>query len=98
MLVGMAWEHFCVTGTAGALVFRGLGCEISGAGTFESLLHRHILEEIPRVRRSAGFFLPAISQPTPICAPVEWCLWGIAYSHTRISSKVAEKGLLPHLA
>lgn len=42
MLVGMAWEHFCTTVTAGALVFRGLGCEITGAGTFESLLHRHI--------------------------------------------------------
>jgi hypothetical protein len=98
MLVGMAWECFCATGTPGALEFRGVGREIEGAGTFESLLHRHILEEIPRVRRSAGFFLLSISQPTPVCAPVEWCLLGIAYSHTRISSKVAEKGLLPHLA
>jgi hypothetical protein len=42
MLVGMAWECFCATGTAGALVFRGVGREIEGAGTFESLLHRHI--------------------------------------------------------
>ena len=44
MLVGMTWECFCATGAAGALVFRGLGCEIEDAGTFESLLHRHILQ------------------------------------------------------
>ena len=48
MLVGMACECFCAIDTAGALVFRGLGCEIAGAGTFESLLHRHIVMKKPR--------------------------------------------------
>ena len=53
----MAWERFRATGTAGALVFRGVGREIEGAGTFESLLHRHILKtqtpDFPR--ESRGF-------------------------------------------
>lgn len=62
MLMGMAWECFCATGTAGALVFRGLGCEIAGAGTFESFLHRHILQtQTPGfLQESRGFVVSRI--------------------------------------
>lgn len=42
MLVGMACECFCAIDTAGALVFRGLGCEIAGASPFEYPLNRYI--------------------------------------------------------
>lgn len=53
----MAWERFLAAGTAGALVNRGAAWAIEGAGTFESLLHRHILQtqtpDFPR--ESRGF-------------------------------------------
>lgn len=60
MLVGMAWECFCATGAAGALVFRDVGREIEGAGTFESLLHRQIEKtqtpDFSRESRGVVFF------------------------------------------
>lgn len=67
MLVGMAWECFCATGTPGALVFRGVGRAIEGAGTFESLLHRQILKtQTPDFNReSRGFVVFGVQKIAP---------------------------------
>lgn len=55
MLVGMEWECFCAIGTAGALVFRGIGREIESAGAFESFLHRQIrCKQKPWFREKSG--------------------------------------------
>jgi len=57
MLVGMAWEYFCAPGEAEALVFRGLGFEITGAGAFESLLHRQIQYTKPLISKEIRGFV-----------------------------------------
>jgi hypothetical protein len=57
MRVGMGWECFCSTGTAGALVFRGVGLAIKGAGTFESLLHPHIQYTKPLISKEVRGFV-----------------------------------------
>ena len=65
----MAWERFPGAGIAGALINRYLCRAIEGAGAFESLLHRHILQtqtpDFPRESRGfvvSGVWKKAIAQ------------------------------------
>ena len=76
--MGTPWEHFRADGCSAALVNRGGLREKQGAGAFESLLHRHILQtqtpDFPR--ESRGFVVSGVwkkARGTDMTGALFWC-------------------------